>query len=256
MKNLTSVEHRSAGVSILTLNRPEKRNALSADLMRQLCDAVRTIEQNEARRVLIIKGAGTAFCAGLDLQEAANTDSAQSSAELVGEMLHTVYDSRLVTIAAIQGAAVAGGAGLMSACDFVIAEDGTKIGYPEVHRGLVAALVLGLLCTQVPRRTARELLLLGEIFDAVHAQKIGLINQVCESGEATHEACLLADKVLLGGPNAVRMSKQAINQFTGRDFREQLSTALDGHLAARDSDEAREGFAAFFEKRAPSWQEK
>ena len=169
-------------------------------------------------------------------------------------MLHTVYDSRLITIAAIHGAAIAGGAGLMSACDFVIAESGSKIGYPEVHRGLVAALVLGLLCTQVPRRTARELLLLGEIFDADRGQAIGLINSVCDAGASFDDACSLASKVLLGGPKAVTLSKHAVNGFTGSDFREQISKALDGHLAARDSSEAHEGFAAFFEKRPPAWQ--
>ena len=254
MTDLILTETLRPGVCALTLNRADKRNALSSALLRQLCDAVRALEQDDSHRVLILRGAGSVFCAGLDLQEAADTDNAQQSAELVGEMLHTVYDTRLITIAAVQGAAIAGGAGLMSACDFVLAEAGTKIGYPEVHRGLVAALVLGLLCTQVPRRSARELLLLGEIFDADRAVHMGLINRVCDSGTTFERADELADRVLLGGPQAVRLSKQAVNQFTGDDFRAQLSRALDGHLAARDSDEANEGFAAFFEKRAPAWQ--
>ena len=251
---LVTIENLGRGISVLTLNRADKRNALSSDLMRQLCDAIKHLETTETNRVLILKGDGKAFCAGLDLAEAAATENAQKSAELVGEMLQTVYDSRLITIAAIHGAAIAGGAGLMSACDFVIAESGTKIGYPEVHRGLVAALVLGLLCTQVPRRTARELLLLGEIFDAARGHEMGLVNSVCETGQAFTEAQRVADKVLLGGPKAVVLSKRAVNEFTGSDFREQISKALDGHLAARDSSEAHEGFAAFFEKRPPAWQ--
>ncbi|MEM8733329.1 MAG: enoyl-CoA hydratase/isomerase family protein [Planctomycetota bacterium] len=253
-EQLVRTEDRGHGVCVLTLNRGDKRNALSSDLMRQLCDAIKQLEETESNRVLILRGDGKAFCAGLDLAEAADTTNAQKSAELVGEMLHTVYDSRLITIAAIHGAAIAGGAGLMSACDFVVAESGTKIGYPEVHRGLVAALVSGLLCTHVPLRTARELMLLGEIFDADRAHAIGLVNSVCEPGAAFSEACSLADKVLLGGPKAVVLSKQAVNEFTGSDFREQISKALDGHLAARDSTEAHEGFAAFFEKRPPAWQ--
>lgn len=253
-ESLIKVENLGRGICVLTLNRAEKRNALSCSLMRQLCDAIQQLESTESNRVLILKGEGKVFCAGLDLAEAAATEDAHKSAELVGEMLQTVYDSRLITIAAVHGAAIAGGAGLMSACDFVIAEAGTKLGYPEVHRGLVAALVLGLLCTQVPRRTARELLLLGEIFDASRAEAIGLINSVCEAGQAFAKAQSLAEKVLLGGPKAVFLSKKAVNEFTGSDFREQISRALDGHLAARDSSEAREGFAAFFEKRPPAWQ--
>ncbi len=253
-ETLITLENLSDKVCVLTLNRPEKRNALSCDLMRELCDNIKTIERDESKRVLIIRGAGRVFCAGLDLAEAAKTDDAMKSAKLVGEMLQTVYDSRLITIAAVHGAAIAGGAGLMSACDIVVAESGTKMGYPEVHRGLVAALVLGLLCTQVSRRTARELLLLGEIFDAARAEQIGLVNYVCEAGKSFDRAQELAQKVLLGGPKAVELSKHAVNQFTGKDFRDQISQALDGHLAARDSEEAREGFAAFFEKRPPSWQ--
>ena len=253
-QSLITTEDLGRGISVLTLNRPEKRNALSSELMRQLCAAIRNAESNEKTRVLILRGAGPVFCAGLDLAEAASSTDSHESAKLVGEMLHTVYDTRLITVAAIQGAAIAGGAGLMSACDFVLAEAGAKIGYPEVHRGLVAALVLGLLCTQVPRRTARELLLLGEIFDAERAAAIGLINSVSQKGAAFDDAKELAGKILLGGPLAVTQSKHAVNQFTGSDFREQISKALDGHLAARDSDEAREGFAAFFEKRKPKWQ--
>lgn len=251
---LITIENIGRGISVLTLNRPEKRNALSCELMRQLCGAIRTVEDDANARVLILRGAGRVFCAGLDLAEAASGDDAHTSAKLVGEMLYTVYDTRLITVAAVHGAAIAGGAGLMSACDFVLAESGAKIGYPEVHRGLVAALVLGLLCTQVPRRTARELLLLGEIFNAERAASMGLVNSVSASGESFQDAMTLAGKILLGGPMAVTRSKHAVNQFTGSDFREQISKALDGHLAARDSDEAREGLAAFFEKRTPNWQ--
>lgn len=253
-ESLVTVETVQPGVSVLTLNRPDKRNALSCQLMRELCDTIQEVEKDDSQRVLILRGAGKVFCAGLDLAEAqANTDPRQS-AELVGEMLRTVYETRLVTIAAIHGAAIAGGAGLMSACDLVIAEENVKIGYPEVHRGLVAALVLGLLCTQVPRRTARELLILGEIIEAPRAFEIDLVTRTCEVGNAYEEALAMAEKVLLGGPLAIQRTKQALNDFSGESFRSALASALDGHLAARDSDEAQEGFAAFLEKRPPRWR--
>ncbi|MEM7473559.1 MAG: enoyl-CoA hydratase-related protein [Planctomycetota bacterium] len=253
-ETLVQAEALQAGVTLLTLNRPDKRNALSGQLMRDLIEAVRKVEADENQRVLILRGAGKVFCAGLDLAEAKAATDPRESAELVGEMLRTVYETPLITVAAVHGAAIAGGAGLMSACDFVIGEEGSKIGYPEVHRGLVAALVLGLLCTQVPRRVARELLLLGEIIDAEHAAQIGLITQTCPVDESQSLAKQVARKILLGGPKAVRLSKQALNDFSGQSFRDSLASALDGHLAARDSSESQEGFAAFLEKRPPSWQ--
>ena len=254
--NLINTKQLSDGVSLLELNRPEKRNALSIELLRNLCDAVKKLEADDSQRVLIIRGIGKVFCAGLDLSEAQSSDRAHKSAELVGEMLQTVYETKMVTIAAVHGAAIAGGAGLMSACDLVVAENATKIGYPEVHRGLVAALVLGLLCTQVPRRKARELLILGEIIDAEEALKCGLITRLCRNGGSLQTAQDLAHKVLLGGPLAIQRTKQAINDFTGSSFRSALASAMDGHLAARDSDEAKEGFAAFLEKRPPNWIKK
>lgn len=250
---LVTVDSALPGISVLTLNRPDKRNALSIQLMRQLCDAIQLIEKDDSKRVLVLRGAGKVFCAGLDLAEAAASTDARQSAELVGEMLRTVYESPLITVATVHGAAIAGGAGLMSACDFVIAEENAKIGYPEVHRGLVAALVLGLLCSQVPRRQARELLILGEIIDAARALSMGLVTRTCQVGGAFDEGMSIAQKILLGGPIAVRQSKAAINDFSGESFRSALATALDGHLAARDSEEAKEGFAAFFEKRSPRW---
>ena len=254
MTDLITTEPIKPGVTLLQLNRPDKRNALSCELMRQLCDAIQAIEQDSSQRVLVIRGEGRVFCAGLDLAEAQASTDARQSAELVGEMLRTVYETRLITIAAVHGAAIAGGAGLMSACDLVVAEENTKIGYPEVHRGLVAALVLGLLCTQVPRRMARELLILGEIIEASRALEMGLVTRTCPVGESYPQALEIADKVLLGGPLAIQRTKQALNDFSGESFRTALASALDGHLAARDSEEAREGFAAFLEKRPPRWQ--
>lgn len=241
------------GVSLITLNRPEKRNALNSELMQQLCAAVHQVESDEQQRVLLIRGAGKVFCAGLDLAEAAGTEDVQQSAELVGQTLVSLYETRLITIAAVHGAAIAGGAGLMSACDFVIADEDTKIGYPEVKRGLVASFVMGLLCTQVPRRVASELLLLGEIIDARRALAIGLVNRTCQSGAALQEACQTARQLLRCGPHALAQTKRSLNERDAANFSESISQALVGHLSARDSDEAREGLAAFLEKRPPSW---
>ena len=137
--------------TIVTLNRPERRNALTIELMSELADALDKTSADPQKRVLILRGAGKAFCAGLDLQETTVVEKAHRSAEMVARTLLAISQTRLITIAQIHGAAVAGGAGLMSACDFVVAAKRTMIGYPETKRGLVAGLVMTFL-----RRQLRE----------------------------------------------------------------------------------------------------
>src|SRR4051794_32637318 len=135
--SLVLSESAGPGIIRLTLNRPAKRNALSIALLEALLAALTAAEKDSAQRVLILTGAGPGFCAGLDLAEAADPDRAHRSAELIGEMLRRISESRLVTIAVVCGAAIAGGAGLMSACDFALAGETAQIGYPETRRGLV-----------------------------------------------------------------------------------------------------------------------
>ena len=254
--SLVQTETPAPGVVVIRLNRPEKRNALSTAVMIQFCDALDAAEADESLRVVILCGAGPTFCAGLDLKEAGQPDLSNESAKLVARTLRTVYQSRLISIAVVHGAAVAGGAGIMTACDFVIAESGTRIGYPEVHRGLVAALVANLLCNQVSQRYARELLLLGELIDAEWACEIGLVNRVVDADAGLDTARTLAQQILRGGPEAVVRTKRLVNENTTAEFARRLQQTLDDHLAARGSAEAQEGLAAFFEKRQPNWAPK
>ncbi len=136
------VEKQTPQIRAIVLNRPERRNALTLELLNELNAAIKVASEQPQERVLILRGAGAAFCTGLDLKEAADQTKAHATAEMVAKTLITLSQTRLITIAAVHGAAVAGGAGIMSACDFVIAAEGTKIGYPEVRRGLVAGLVM------------------------------------------------------------------------------------------------------------------
>src|SRR3954469_16990863 len=172
------VEKRSAHLTVVTLNRPERRNALSLQMLTELISAIKMASDQAEERILILRGAGVAFCTGLDLKEASDHNKAHATADLVAQALITLSQTRLVTIAAVHGAAVAGGAGLMSACDYVVAAAKTKIGYPEVRRGLVAGLGMTFLRRQLRERDARELLLGGELFDAQRAKEIGLVNRV------------------------------------------------------------------------------
>lgn len=240
-------------VVCITLNRAEKRNALNIPLLNALCNAFENANASSAR-VIIVRGAGTVFCAGLDLTEATDPSKSHESAGCVARMIETVLQSRAATIAAVHGAAVAGGAGLMTACDFVVAEAGTKVGYPEVRRGLVAGLVMTLLRRQVRERDARELLLLGEIIDAHRAREMGLVNRVVPGGTATDAALEIAQILLKGGPHAIARTKQVFSELWPRAIESDLAWALNQHRAVRTSREAHEGINAFNEKRKPSWE--
>ena len=130
------VEKESPQISVLTLNRPERRNSLTLELLTELCAAINVASEQREQRVLILRGAGAAFCTGLDLKEAADTTKAHATAEMVANTLVAVSQTRLVTIAAVHGAAVAGGAGIMSACDFVVAAERTQ---NRISRGAARA---------------------------------------------------------------------------------------------------------------------
>jgi methylglutaconyl-CoA hydratase len=247
------IEKQSPQITIVTLNRPERRNSLTIELLNELIAAIKVASDQADERVLILRGAGAAFCTGLDLKEAADQKKAQATAEMVAKTLVTLAETRLVTIAAVHGAAVAGGAGIMSACDFVVAAEKTKIGYPEVRRGLVAGLVMTFLRRQVGERNMRELVLGGELIDAHRAREIGLVNRVVPSNELMNDAQRFADSVLQGGPNAIAQTKRLIEELWSTSVKEDVDLALKHHLQARESAEAREGIAAFNEKRRPNW---
>ena len=240
--------------TVLTLNRPEKRNALCIGLLEQLVAAVAAAEADPAQRILLLRGAGPAFCAGLDLAEAADAARGRRSAELVAQSLLALSGSRLVSVAVVHGAAVAGGAGLMTACDMVVAAADARIGYPEPRRGLVAGLVMTFLRRQVRERDAREILLTGEIFTAARALEIGRVNRVAPTREAAFaEAARLADAVRQGGPQAVSRTKALLAELWHRPAKADLDSALKAHMEARNSGEAAEGIAAYREKRQPKW---
>ena len=247
------IEKQSLQITVVTLNRPERRNALTFELLTELDAAIKATAEQPQERVMILRGAGVAFCTGLDLKEAADQTKAHATAEMVANTLIAISQTRLVTIAAVHGAAVAGGAGIMSACDFVVAAEGTKIGYPEVRRGLVAGLVMTFLRRQVGERNIRELLFGAELIDAARAKEIGLVNRVVAPNDVMSEAQKFAESVLQGAPDALAQTKRLVEELWWRSVKEDVDLALSYHMQARESDEAREGIAAFNEKRKPNW---
>src|SRR5947207_10639924 len=205
------IEKQTPQITVLTLNRPERRNALTIELMTDLAAAIENAAADPVTRIAILRGAGKAFCTGLDLQEAAVKDP-HDTAKAAAHLFLVLAETRLVTIATVHGAAVAGGAGIMSACDFVVAAERTKIGYPEVRRGLVAGLVMTFLRRQVGERNMRELLLGSELIDAERAKEIGLVNRVVAKDDLMNEAQKFAQSVLQAAPGALTQTKRVIEE--------------------------------------------
>jgi len=254
MTSSISVASLTPQISVLTLNRPEKRNALDIELLKAFLEALHNIEQIHTKRILIIQGAGTVFCAGMDLYEASQPSLSTISGEIIAQSLTALYRSPLITIAAIHGAAIGGGAGLMSACDLAIAAEGTQIGYPEVRRGLVAAQVMIFLLRQLKQKNLKELLLTGELIQPEQAQAIGLINRIVPLDNLLEEALKMTKSILKGAPKAIKKTKALIESLYPGVFEDDLAKLLKDHHEMRSSAEAVEGMKAFLEKREPEWQ--
>jgi len=252
---LVEIRTVEKGIAVITLNRPEKRNALNIEMMEQVCQLLDDLQAEEAARVVILNGAGPAFCSGLDLSEATEPERVQRSASLLARTLRTVWNCRLVTIAAVHGAAMAGGGGVASACDLVLAAEGTRWGFPEVRRGLVPALIAAVMGRHVGQHHLRELLLLGETEDTERIREMGLINHVVAQEDLMPRALQLARTCLLGAPATQAKAKRLLDQMYGVSIDEQLELAMAGHVEMRSSPEAQEGIHAFLEKRKPRWVE-
>ncbi len=253
MKNdCLSVEKVNEAISKITLNRPDKHNALSIELITSLSEALTALEKSQCRAV-IISGSGKDFCSGLDLQQAAD----ESLIDKMGSQLATLYtilhNTPLVTIAAVRGNAIAGGGGLAVSCDIVLLDAEAKIGFPETRRGIIAAQVATILVRQIGMRHVRGLLLTGELVDANRAVELGLANQVVVQTGVEDEALKIANEILKGAPEAVKETKKLLEKLAPGDFSRDLEMALKVHHAARHSKEGKEGIAAFLEKRVPHW---
>ena len=245
-------------VTVLTMNRPDQRNALSRALLAQLRDVIERLSVDEKVRAMVLTGAGPAFCAGMDLKEAAAIDAAPDSEEQTiatvqefADLLQRLHTLPKPTIAAVNGDAIAGGAGLMAACDVAIAAERARIGYPEIRRGLVAAIVMHDLTRQVGDRRARELLLGGGLIDSSTAHAWGLVNSVTTTGECLNVAIRVAESLSQGAPRALATTKKLLDEVAGRP--NDLRGAAAISAATRLSNEAKEGIRAFVENRPPAW---
>ena len=245
-------------VAVLTMNRPDRRNSLSRALMADLRDAIDQLSVDHKVRAIVLTGSGTAFCAGMDLKEAAAFDAAPDAEEQTiatlqeyADLLQRLHTLPKPTIAAVNGDAIAGGAGLMTACDAAIAVEVARIGYPEVRLGMVAAIVMHDLTRQVGDRRARELLLGGGLISGTTALDWGLVNAVTANDRCLCDAIGMAKSLAECAPLAVANTKKLLDEAAGRP--RDLRGAAAISAAIRLSDEAREGILAFIEKRPPAW---
>ena len=215
-ENKTLAIHQRAGVLRITLNRPEKRNALNPEMMDELTQVLVAAGEDASCGVVLLTGAGSAFCAGLDLGhlESLEHRSAvehRADSARIAKLFRALYDCPRPTIAAVNGAAIAGGCGIATLGDFTLAVPRAKFGYTEVRIGFIPAIVSTFLTAQVGEKRARDLLLTGRIFEAAEADAMGLVNRVLEPEDLLPAAERLAGQLLENSPEALAATKRLLS---------------------------------------------
>lgn len=246
------------GVRTITLNRPERRNAMTPAMQGELIAAM---EDAAARSCLavVFKGAGDAFCSGLDLAalQAMNKQSPaehRADAERVAKLFRTLYELPLATIAAVHGAAIGGGTGLASICDFTLATPAAKFGYTEARIGFVPALVSAFLALQIGDKRARDLLLTARLFDAAEAHRLGLVNEVVTPDALEARVDALTQVLKANSAESLAATKRLMAAQNKVWLDAAIAQGMEANARARETADFREGLAAFLEKRKPVWQ--
>jgi len=247
----------NGGIATITLNRPDKRNAISYELIEDLLTALAEVAKSSAR-VLILTGSGNAFCSGMDLENlkalsGRTPEQNVEDSQVMARLFRTLYDFPKPTIAAVNGAAIAGGTGLATLCDFTLAVPEAKFGYTEVRIGFVPAIVSTFLLRQVGEKIARDLLLTGRLFDAAEALRIGLINEIVAAEGLMNRARQLATQLMENSPASLLYTKRLLSEAAGADLDAQIEAAVRENAAIRSTADFREGISSFLEKRKPKW---
>jgi methylglutaconyl-CoA hydratase len=259
-----SVEYRTIlvnevdGVRTIRLNRPERRNAMTVEMQEELIAAMEGAAAAESCRVVVLAAMGHAFCAGLDLahlEDAKTSDSEERRVDAgrLAKLFRTLYELPKPTIAAVHGAAVAGGVGLATICDFTLAASEAKFGYTEVRIGFVPALVSAFLVLQIGDKRAREILLLGGLFEAAEARRVGLVTEVVAAEALMGRVEELAAKLKRNSPEAMAATKGLLVAQNKAWLDAAIETSLEANAKARETKDFREGIAAFLAKRTPVW---
>lgn len=258
MSNLVQYEVKDR-VGYITLNRPEKRNALSYEMVSEIKLAFMNAEADKECKVVVIKGSGEAFCAGADLaylqQLQTNTfDENLADSRHLMELFQFIYHSNKVVISQINGPALAGGCGLASVCDFSFATPESTFGYTEVKIGFVPAIVMVFLVRKVAEKNAREMLLTGDVFKADKALQYGLINYIVEPDELDDVVYKFAQKLCKQTSiQSVELIKEMLANVQSMDVNDALEYAAQTNAKARATDDCKRGIAAFLNKEKLSW---
>jgi methylglutaconyl-CoA hydratase len=248
---------REGAVATIVLDRPEKRNAISAEMLGDLLAALDEIEASSAR-VAIIRGSGKAFCAGMDLEglRAMLGQSPQESlrhSRQMAEMFLRVYSFPKPLIAAVDGAAIAGGCAIATLADFTLAVPEAKFGYTEVKIGFAPALVSVFLRRQIGEKQARDLLLSGRIIDAAEAFRVGLVNEIVPAERLAARARALASELRAASPASITRTKRLLLACDQAALHSEIELAIRENAEIRSTPDFREGLTSFLEKRAPKW---
>jgi methylglutaconyl-CoA hydratase len=248
-----SIEYAAgSGVARITLNRPDKRNALTSEMMSALRDALQRATHDSAIRLLLIRGAGRDFCAGLDLSEvlksAEDAQEALASARRLGELYIAMRRHPRPIVAAVQGRALGGGAGIATACDLILAAESAQFGYPEVKLGFIPAIVTTMLRRAVNERQALELAVTGEPISAPRAYAIGLINRVVPDAEFDAEVERYVAALAEKSATAMSLSKKLLYDIEGMSFEASIEAGVQANVQARMTDDFRRGVERFLKR--------
>lgn len=259
MKTTTILVADATPVWTITLNRPERRNAMTPEMQTELIAAMEAAAAAGDCRVLVFAGAGTAFCSGLDLSalQSMNEMTAaehHADAARVSRLFRTLYELPVPTIAAVHGPAMAGGTGLATICDFTLATPAAKFGYTEARIGFVPAMVSAYLALQIGDKRSRDLLLSGRAFDAAEAYRLGLVHEVVAPEMLAERVQALAEALMANSPEALAATKRLLAAQNKAWLDAAMEAALEANARARETADFREGVAAFLEKRKPVWK--
>lgn len=260
MSYLTILVADEGDVRTVTLNRPERRNAMTPEMQLELVAAMEEAAVGNCR-VVVLRGAGDAFCSGLDLaalQGMSDKSAAdhRADAERIARLFRTIYELPKPTIAAVHGAAIAGGTGLATICDFTLAVPAAKFGYSEARIGFVPAIVSAFLALQIGDKRTRDLLLSARLFDAAEAHRLGLVNEVVAPGALSERVGALAQALVANSPESLAATKRLLAEQNKAWLDAAIAQAMDANARARETADFREGLAAFLEKRKPVWSRK
>jgi methylglutaconyl-CoA hydratase len=240
-------------VAHITLNRPEKRNALGDQLVRELLSALTEADADDNVKVVVLRGAGTDFCAGADLAQLERLSQATvldnlNDAAAAAEMFSQPRKMKKPVIAAVRGRAFAGGAGLATACDLIIAARSAQFAYPEVKIGFVAAMVMAFLRRSLGEKRTLELLVTGKVISSDEAERIGFVNRVCNDEDFDAEVDKFAHEIAAISASAVRLTKQLLYQTDGMSFEQAIRAGVDMNAIARMTDDCQNGLKKFLRK--------